>query len=432
MVEKVNVLIFPSGSEIGMEIFESLKYNIHFTLFGMTSRDDHSRYLYDDEHLLMGDYNIQSNSFIKALENIILSYNIKYIFPTHDTVVEFLAINREKLSATVIGSGDASIIARSKAKTYDMLRGYDFMPKMFENITDITPDEYPVFVRPDRGQGGKGAFRAESFDELNTKIYDCDDELIVNEYLEGDEISVDCFSNCKNELLFIGARTRERIGMGISFRSTCVAPDEEITNIAKTLNSVFNIHGAWFFQLKKNRKGAYKFLEFALRQASTMGLYRQLGVNFAALALFDAMGLNVRILFNDVHIQLDRRLQCSYKLDIRYSTIFIDFDDTIIISNKVNTTAMSFLYQCHNKGKKVVLLTKHAFDINKTLKLYRVPENLFNEIIHLKPDDEKYKYIDRQDAIFIDNYYFDRVSVHEQCGIPVFDVDAIASLIDNT
>jgi len=92
---------------------------------------------------------------------------------------------------------------------------------------------------------------------------------------------------------------------------------------------------------------------------------------------------------------------------------------------------MAFLYQCHNKNKKVVLLTKHAYDIRDTIKLYRIPSNLFDEIIHMKPDDEKYQYINNKNAIFIDNYFFDRRSVYEQCGIPVFDVDAIPSLIDN-
>jgi hypothetical protein len=37
---KKNVLVFPCGSEIGLEIHKSLSYSTHFTLVGGSSVDD--------------------------------------------------------------------------------------------------------------------------------------------------------------------------------------------------------------------------------------------------------------------------------------------------------------------------------------------------------------------------------------------------------
>ena len=60
---KKHVLIFPCGSENGINMIDSLKYNIHFELFGATTQHDHSEYLFDRDHLSIGKYNIKSADF---------------------------------------------------------------------------------------------------------------------------------------------------------------------------------------------------------------------------------------------------------------------------------------------------------------------------------------------------------------------------------
>jgi hypothetical protein len=43
---KKNVLVFPCGSEIGLEVYRSLKHSIHFNLIGANSVDDHGRVVF--------------------------------------------------------------------------------------------------------------------------------------------------------------------------------------------------------------------------------------------------------------------------------------------------------------------------------------------------------------------------------------------------
>jgi hypothetical protein len=160
-----------------------------------------------------------------------------------------------------------------------------------------------------------------------------------------------------------------------------------------------------------------------------MTFYRQLGVNFAALSLFDAMGCDVKVLFNDYGITLDRRLKNRYHLDYQYEKVYIDFDDTIIVKGQVNTSVITFLYQCVNEGKQIILLTKHAYDLNESFGRYRICKELFDEIILIEPDGKKSDYINNSKSIFIDNYFYDRLLVKERCNIPVFDVDAVECLL---
>jgi hypothetical protein len=54
---------------------------------------------------------------------------------------------------------------------------------------------------------------------------------------------------------------------------------------------------------------------------------------------------------------------------------------------------------------------------------------MFDEIIHLKEDQSKVDFINPNKSIFIDNYFIERKSVHQLLNIPVFDVDAVDSLI---
>ena len=59
--------------------------------------------------------------------------------------------------------------------------------------------------------------------------------------------------------------------MGISFRSTAMEVTEEIKRIAHCINETVSLNGAWFFQVKKDRNGALKLMEFAPRQFEHYG-----------------------------------------------------------------------------------------------------------------------------------------------------------------
>ena len=287
---------------------------------------------------------------------------------------------------------------------------------------------FPVFLKPNDGQGGKGTYTAENHEDLTFYLGRAPD-LLVTEFLPGEELSVDCFTDLNGRLLFIGPRSRERIQMGISFRSTTIEVTEEIKQIAHCLNEKVSLNGAWFFQIKKDHKGRFKLMEFAPRQSSTSGLYRHTGVNFALLSLFNSMGKPVEIMQNNYPVQLDRCLYNRYKAALVFRRVYIDLDETLIVEKHVHERAMAFLYQCRNCGIQIVLLTKHRHDVRETLSTCGISERLFEDIIQITDSQEKWSFINPEGAIFIDNYWFDRRAVKEKFGIPVFDVDGIECLL---
>ncbi|MBI5075487.1 MAG: ATP-grasp domain-containing protein [Nitrospirae bacterium] len=427
MRPKHRVLIFPAGSEIGLEIYNSLKYSHHTDVFGASGKSDHASYVYEEARYIEEPLYIDQPDFIVRFNRLIQTFQIGFVYPTHDTVACFLSEHQAEIDACIVTSCyETNRIARFKQLTYDRFRSFGFCPAVFDEPYDDLP--FPVFLKPNDGQGGKGTYVAGNAEDLRFYLGKKTD-LLVTEFLPGEELSVDCFTDGRGKLLFIGPRTRERIQMGISFRSTAVELTDEIRHIAQDINETVSLNGAWFFQVKKDGRGDHKLMEFAPRQSSTMGLYRHCGVNFALLSLFNAMGTPVEILQNNYAVQLDRCLHNRFKASFEFQRVYIDFDETVVAGKHVHDRIMAFLYQCRNKGIAVVLLTKHLQSIGETLRACGISEYLFEKIVHISDHQEKWTFIDPEGAIFIDNYWFDRRAVKEKWDIPVFDVDSVECLL---
>jgi len=436
-----NVLVFPCGSEIGLEIHNALKYSKDFELFGGSSVDDHGKYVY--KNYIDGIPFIDDDGLLDYLNKVIDENDIDLIYPAHDDVVLRLSQLRNDLDAEIITADDETCdICRSKKKTYEYFKGESFTPKTYDINLDELEDlenndnkaeiiskyDFPIFLKPDIGQGSKGVAIANNISDLKHHIGENPD-LIAVEYLPQEEYTVDCFSN-NGELLYCEMRERIRVKDGISVNAITIETDEEVKEIAKVINSKMAFKGAWFFQVKKDRNGNYKLLEIAPRIAGTMALHRNTGVNFPLLTLYTHLGIDVSIISNNNKLTIDRALTNRFNYEIDYDKVYLDFDDTVFVKGKINTYLMMFLYQCVNENKEIILITKHIKDIKETLKELKIDINLFDKIISLEKTDEKYKYFDNAKSIFIDDSFSERYEISNKLNIPVFDLDSVESLID--
>ncbi len=421
-----NILIFPAGTEIAFEIQNSLKYSKFVRLFGGTSASDHSEFTY--ENIIDGFPYVSDPGFLEYLNRVIDENKIDCVYPAHDSVCLFFSEHADEIHAQVIITDpETTSICRSKEKTYEFFEGEKFIPESYKSARDVK--RYPVFAKPSVGQGSVGARKINTKEELELALSE-NENLVVCEYLPGMEYTVDCFTDGNGELLTANLRNRERIKTGISVRSRSMNADEEILDIAEVLNGRLKFKGAWFFQVKKNESGEYRLMEVSPRIPGTAGLYRNAGINLPMLTLFVFWGFPVSIIRNDYDIVLDRAFYSAYKIDISYNTIYMDFDDTMTLGNKVNEDVMRFIYQARNKGKRIILLSKHATDIHFDLKRLAISEDLFDEIRVIDVLEEKSDYVTEKDAIFVDDSFAERKKISEKCNIPVFDVDMIESLID--
>ncbi|WAH52390.1 ATP-grasp domain-containing protein [Pseudescherichia vulneris] len=423
-VKKINVLVFPCGAENANEIYQALRYSLHVNIVGASSVEDHGQFTFPN--YIANVPNIKDSEFHTAFDNLIKNNSIDVVFATHDSVAETLAPLAEKIGYFLVnGDSATAAIARRKSMTYELFQDCDWVPNVYKNVSDVPA--WPIIIKPDLGQGGQGVSLIHNLDEASN-IYENTNDPVIVEYLPGSELTVDCFTNRKGEVVWIGPRTRERIRAGITMRSQLVTLTDEIKAIAHTINSRLTLRGPWFFQLKSDTAGKWKLLEISCRISGTMVFQRARGVNLPLMAIHDYMGRDVAALPNNDINLIDRCISTKSRLNKNYKNLYVDLDDTLIIDGYAVPQVLSFIYQSILNNKKIFLITRHEYDIHETLAKARISPAAFDDIIHVQKHESKADYIE-SDAIFIDNYYYERKEVFEKTGCLVLDVDAVGLLL---
>ncbi len=421
---KTRVLVFPCGSENAAEIHQALRYSIHVELFGASSIDDHGRFRF--ERYFGNLPNIADISFDEVFSALIADLNIDIIFATHDTVAEFLAPRAADMGFFLInGDRETTFVVRRKSITYKLFADRPWVPIIYDDITSVC--HWPIVVKPDQGQGGHGVSVVENEISARHALAQIDEPLMV-EYLPGDELTVDCFTDRQRRLLWVGPRTRSRVKAGITMRSRHLAVDDTIQTIAAEINERLQLRGPWFFQVKRDRYGKWKLLEISCRVGGAMVAQRAKGINLPLMAIQDFLGRDLQTLPERRVALIERNIATRVELNYEFDTVFVDFDDTLVIGGFVTPMVIAFLYQAIRDGKQIKLITRHEGDIRQMLRQTRIGTELFDEIIHLKEGQPKSDYITGK-AIFIDNHFPERLEISRKAGIPVFDVDAVEFLL---
>jgi carbamoyl-phosphate synthase large subunit len=420
------VLVFPGGTEIGLEINSALRWSKEVQLFSAgLAVSNHASYVFAQHTEIPS---IHQPGWIDALNELIVRQGINYVFPAYDDIIVALAENADRVRATIVTSPlETCLITRSKSQTYHALRDLVAVPRLYEPPVSI--DRFPVFVKADKGQGSQNAHLIHDNEQLAMALRR-DPTALVMEYLPGEEYTVDCFSDRDKGLLFCAGRERTRTRNGISMSSYVVSMPE-FRDFAMAINRKLKFHGAWFFQLKKDISGRLKLLEIGPRIAGTMALHRVIGVNFALLSLYEQKRIPIRIMTNSFRVDIDRALVNRYHHNVFYRTVYVDLDDTLIFKGAVNTKLVAFLYQCINEGKKLVLLTRHTMDVEQTLLRYRL-SGIFDELVRVPSRlTDKAQYIREKDSILIDDSFSERYTCHTELGLPTFDCSMLEMLMDD-
>ena len=422
---RLKILVFPCGSEIGLEIHRSIATAKEVVLFGGSSVSDHGEFVY--ENYISDIPDVSSERFVSEINSVVQKYQIDVIIPAHDSVILKLAeaLNQGALSCKLLTSPyETCVICRSKQKTNAAFSCLMPVPILYNSLDSV--QDWPVFVKPDVGCGSKGASKCESRTEAEYYLSK-DPGILILEYLPGREYTIDCFTDSYGRLLFCGGRERVRISNGISVRTVPVEYPEFL-EMAEIINKKLRFQGAWFFQVKENKSGRLALMEIAPRVAGAMGLYRNLGINFPLLSLYDAAGHDIKLIHNNFPIVFDRALASRFRVSLEYQHVYVDFDDCIVIGGKLNLQMVAFLYQCLNRGVGISLLTRHAGNLDASLKAYRLAQ-LFDVVVNIKDSAPKSEYIKEPRSIFIDDSFSERQEVKFKTGVPVFAPDAVESLL---
>jgi hypothetical protein len=422
----IKVLVFPCGSEIGLEIGRSLDHLKEVKLWGASSVADHGRFAFD--RYVDGLPMVTDPGCVTALNRVVDEHGIDCIFPAMDVVLELLAAQTQDLHAPLIGSTPATIaIARSKKRTYEALAHHVRCPTVHDP-TRLDDLEFPVFLKPDKGYGSIGARKVGSAEAVVQAIEE-DPSLMVLEHLPGKEYTVDCFSNFDGDLVFAGPRERCRVSKGISVHTKNVPDDTgEFFEYAKKIHQVIPFNGCWFFQVKRAKSGELALLEMAPRVSGSMGLHRCKGVNLPLMSVFNHLKIPCRTQENSYDVEYDRAFYNRVRINHPFTTLYLDFDDCLYLQKQyLHPVVMRLIVDCRNAKRPVVLVSRHQGDLHQKLIDLGV-RGLFNDVVHITSGESKVNFMNDARGILVDDSFAERQSAID-AGITALGPDAVEALL---
>lgn len=406
----INVGVFPSGSEVSIEIARALDTIRDISLVGLSSARDYGAIAFKTNYVDVPYYN--NPLFVSEIATYVKRHDLDFLIPGMDEVGFLLKGSEKEIGCEVVYPAlDTAEIIRRKSETYAALADYVLTPKVYNVTKDLYDIEFPIFCKPDIGYGSRGARPINTSDELKQLSQEEFEKYIFMEILPGEELTVDCISNLKSELLFVGARRRTRVRVGISVSTEPVDLTEEIRKFADKISKQLGMTGCWFFQIKKDKHGSYRLLEVAGRVSGSMAMYRLLGINFILLDLYQRMGIPIKIpnLLKG-NFRLERAFDVNLVGKLEFDSVYIDLDDCLILRGGVNTRLISFVYACRNVSIPVFLITRHTGDLSLTLEKFGL-SHLFSDTFHLKNGEPKSNSITHSRPLFIDDSFSERDEV---------------------
>ena len=249
--------------------------------------------------------------------HVLMPLVTKELIPLSQRIKEF-----ELAGTKLLVSSTASLeIANNKSRLYEFLqwRGLkipDFRVvenvEQFQNaVAELGHPSKQVCFKPSVSNGSRG-FRiiTEQFNEadilfnqkpINVFIRLNDalrvlssahfPELLVSQYLPGDEYSVDCLCNQGNALLVL-PRLRKKMVNGISVNGEFVREDKIIDYCTRIIKEL-QLHGNIGIQVKSNDEGEFLVLEINPRVQGTISAALGAGVNLPLLAVKQELGLPI-------------------------------------------------------------------------------------------------------------------------------------------
>lgn len=435
----MRVLLIPGTTQVALEYIRSVKLRRDIFLYGAGSDlyhplcREYEDYAFLSSEISCFDY--------RVVQEILHRYSIDIIVPCHDDWILTLSQMARSLDAIcTVPNLDSALILRSKRATYRALSQSIPTPMTYESLTSVY--EFPVFLKPDRGQGSRGSQPIHFADGLKEIFSDSLDgtfkeEWLVSEFLPGAEFTVDNFTDTYGNLLYSSTRQRLKTHNGVS-SETATLPLIDDSQWAKTISNYIPITGAWYFQYKFDSEGMAKLLEVAARPAGASGINRLFGINLPLMQLQQAMGFELEVLDSAEMVTVKRdsnsgKYNATFE-NRKFKQIYVDFDDTLVSWKDELpsiTRVADFIKKAKEYDRKIILISKHQGSLFSLLEHLDLKDS-FDQVVHITDSTPKFNFIkfSDEDILFIDDSFSERRQVKHKFRSSVVVVDPSAFNFD--
>lgn len=198
-------------------------------------------------------------AFVGMLAKLCSKLDVKLIIPLIDPDLRPLVTNRDILeqngTRVLLSPSYAVEICRDKRKLYAFLTNDGFrVPRVF-NIGEVRDHPFPLFVKPWDGSASLSAFKVANSDELRF-FSRYVPNAIIQEFIDGDEITVDVFSDWSGRPLLASPRKRIKVRAG-EVSVGCMERDRSVEELALAVAERLKTVGPVNVQILRGREGLY-------------------------------------------------------------------------------------------------------------------------------------------------------------------------------
>jgi len=322
-MNEINILILSAGRRV--ELVQSFQkaaknLNVKSNIVAADCSNTAPALYFADRSVILP--RISDANYIESLIAACNKENIALVVPTIDTNLLLLTENKstieEKTNAKVLISAPSVIkICRDKINTQKFMEENGFgIAKMYTEAELTNEDlQYPLFIKPKCGSSSMDTYKVNNAHELN--IYrSIIDDPIIQDFMEGEEFTVDVFLDFESNIITIVPRLRIATRSGEIAKGKIIK-DQDIINDVTKLMKVLKPIGHITVQLMKTKKGI-EYIEINPRFGGGAPMSIQCGADSCEYLLKLLMGEKI-----------------GYHEDYQDNVTFLRFDNSICLDENM-------------------------------------------------------------------------------------------------
>lgn len=321
-MNSINILVLSAGRRV--ELIKEFKkaanrLNITSNIIAADISDTAPATYFADKAYIIP--RIGAFGYIESIIEICNKENIKLIVPTIDTELLSMAQNKDLIESTTNAKvlvSDLRVIeiCRDKIRTQDFFDNNNFgAPKRIDVNTEKTELKFPMFIKPLDGSSSNNTFKVNNFEELEFfKKYI--NKPILQEFITGEEYTVDCFLDFNGNIITVVPRIRLATRSGEIIKGKIIKDRAVMDNVIKLLKTLKPI-GQITVQCMKTEQGI-KYIEVNPRFGGGAPMSIKAGAN-SCENLY-------RLLSGET---------LNYNEDYTDNLVFLRFDDSITLNENM-------------------------------------------------------------------------------------------------
>jgi carbamoyl-phosphate synthase large subunit len=289
-----NVLVPGASAPAGINTIKSLKLsNFKGKVLSTDSNALSAGFYLSDYMEVIPE--VDHDNYLDALFKIIDKYDINVLMPSSGHDIFPFSENKEKLKnngvIAVVSNRDILEICRDKILTFQSLSKIFNLPHTTDKKNEI--GKFPIIAKPRYGKGSRDIIKIDDFEELDY-IDSKYSNMIFQEYLPGEEYTIDVLSDMDSNPITAIPRIRLQTRGGISTKGKIVL-DKKLIDEAFEIVKHLKIIGPCCIQVKKDKDGIFKLVEINPRLGGGTIFSTLAGANFPKMIIDMVEGRNIKV-----------------------------------------------------------------------------------------------------------------------------------------